>query len=386
MKKVVHFGAGNIGRGFIGSLFVESGYPVIFVDIAGDIIDALNEKGKYYVRTASEPQQVVEITNVSGINNKEQPQQVVEAIKEAVFITTAIGPKILPLIAPLIAQGLTERLRLTTDKVYVIACENQIHATDLLKKKVLEYLDRETVGKLNGNVYFLNSAVDRIVPLQHNEELLDVLVEDYHEWIVESSETIPEVKGMQTVPNLEPYIERKLFTVNTGHAITAYLGYLARKQKIHDTLKDPKIYKNVKGAIEETGAYLIKKYGFESKVHEAYIEKILHRFQNSKLNDDVTRVGRAPLRKLSPQDRLVRPSVEAEKLGLSFHYLAHAIAACLRFDVPTDEEAVELQRKLREESLTDVLHDVCGLEKSDPITQEVIQIYTQYRPIEKISK
>ncbi|RYL89289.1 mannitol-1-phosphate 5-dehydrogenase [Sporolactobacillus sp. Y61] len=383
MEKVVHFGAGNIGRGFIGALFAESGYHVTFVDIAGQIIDALNEKGTYTVRTASEPQQAVTITNVSGINNKTDPEQVVSAIQDAVYITTAIGPKVLPFIAPLIARGLRERLKVNDKKVYVIACENQINATDLLKKEVLKALDDETKEKLEGTVYFLNSAVDRIVPLQHNEELLDVLVEDYHEWIVATDQQLPKVKGMQIVPDLAPYIERKLFTVNTGHAVTAYLGYLAGKKKIHETLRDQKIYQDVKGAIEETGAYLIKTYGFKPEVHEQYIEKILHRFENPKLNDDVTRVGRSPIRKLGPEDRLVKPAKEAEKLGLSYTYLAKAMAAALQFDAAGDKEAVELQNKLKASSVTDVLKEISGLESDDPITREVIHQYEQRSAVNK---
>ncbi|GGL58382.1 mannitol-1-phosphate 5-dehydrogenase [Sporolactobacillus putidus] len=379
MDKVVHFGAGNIGRGFIGALFAQSGYHVTFIDIAEPIIDALNEKGAYKVRTASENQEVFDIRNVSGINNKTHPEEVVEAIKQATYITTAIGPKVLPFIAPLIAQGLTERLKVSDAKVYVIACENQINATDLLKKEVLKALDSGTLDKLEGRVYFFNSAVDRIVPLQHNEELLDVLVESYHEWIVETTEKVPAVKGMQTVSELAPYIERKLFTVNTGHAVTAYLGYLAGKKKIHEALLDKTIYGQVKAAIEETGAYLIKRYAFDPDVHEKYIEKILYRFQNPKLNDDVTRVGRSPIRKLGPEDRLVKPAKEAEKLGLPFEHLAGAIAACLQFDANTDSEAVELQKELRDQGLFWVLREVSHLSETDAVTKAVVRLYKQNR-------
>ncbi len=69
MKQVVHFGAGNIGRGFIGALFSQSGYHVTFVDIADTIIDQLNKDRSYNVITAEDEPTVMEIVNVSGINN-----------------------------------------------------------------------------------------------------------------------------------------------------------------------------------------------------------------------------------------------------------------------------------------------------------------------------
>ena len=43
MKKAVQFGAGNIGRGFIGALLSQSGYHVVFADVVDKIIDKINE-------------------------------------------------------------------------------------------------------------------------------------------------------------------------------------------------------------------------------------------------------------------------------------------------------------------------------------------------------
>ncbi len=375
MKKTVHFGAGNIGRGFIGALFSQSGYHVTFVDIADQIINQLNEEKSYQVKLATDKGETTKINNVSGLNNMTQENEVVKAIQQATYLTTAIGPNILPRIAPLIARGLKDRVNSQDEKLYVIACENQIGATDILRKHILEHLDDETKGKLAGRVYFFNSAVDRIVPIQDNKGSLDVLVETYYEWVVETSEIIPEVQGMKIVEDLAPYIERKLFTVNTGHAVIAYLGYLSGKSTIDQTLADEKIAKQVQETLKETGAYLIKQYGLDETEHTKYINKILERFKNPYLNDAVTRVARGPIRKLGPEDRLVRPATEAQKAGLSYSNLAKAIAAALLFDFNEDEEAQKLQAMIKENGVMNVLKEISKLDENNEVTKEVIHQY-----------
>jgi mannitol-1-phosphate 5-dehydrogenase len=379
MKQAVHFGAGNIGRGFIGALFSQSGYHVTFVDIADQIISKLNEEKQYQVNLATDAHESMTINHVSGLNNLTQENEVIEAIKNATYLTTAIGPNILPRIAPLMAKGLAERVKSNSEKIYVIACENQISATELLKGYILESLDEETKAKLEGQVYFFNSAVDRIVPIQNNQGSLDVLVEPYYEWVVETTETIPPVEGMKIVPNLAPFIERKLFTVNTGHAVIAYLGYLEGKETIDQTLQDEEIVNQVQATLGETGAYLIKEYGLNPDEHQQYINKIINRFKNAYLNDGVTRVGRSPLRKLGPNDRLVRPAVQAQKAGLSYTNLAKAIASALLFDFNGDEEAVKLQELIKEKGVRGTLSEVSGLDENSEITSEIVRQYDQLK-------
>lgn len=379
LKQTVHFGAGNIGRGFIGALFSQSGYHVTFVDIAEQVINKLNEEGHYQVKLATESMETETIENVSGLNNLHQEGEVIDTIVQSTFLTTAIGPNILPRIAPLIAKGIAKRVDASEDPLYVIACENQIGATDILKKHILENLDEDTITKLEGKVYFFNSAVDRIVPMQ-DQSSLDVLVEPYYEWVVETKEDIPNVEGMTIVEDLAPFIERKLFTVNTGHAVIAYLGYLEGKSTIDQTLADDSIAEQVKETLKETGAYLVKQYGLDEKEHLAYIGKNIERFKNAYLNDDVTRVGRAPIRKLGPDDRLIRPTTEAQKAGLSYSYLAKAIAAALLFDNPEDEQAMEIQGMIKEHGPAYVLKEVSGLDVDSAIVKEVL---VQYEGLKK---
>jgi mannitol-1-phosphate 5-dehydrogenase len=243
----------------------------------------------------------------------------------------------------------------------------------------MEHLDQKIQEKVLAQVSFLNSAVDRIVPIQNNEGSLDVLVEPYYEWVVETKEEVPRIEGMTIVPELAPFIERKLFTVNTGHAVIAYFGYLAGKETIDQTLADEEIYKQVKATLGETGAYLINEYRLDADEHQKYIDKIIGRFENAHLNDGVTRVGRSPLRKLGHEDRLVRPALQAQKAGLLYTNLAKAIAAALMFDFSGDEDAVKLQAMLQEHGVAYVLQEVSGLDSTSELAQEIITQYEALR-------
>ena len=51
--KAVHFGAGNIGRGFIGYLLYQSHYDITFVYIFDRVVDDINKYKRYTVTTLS---------------------------------------------------------------------------------------------------------------------------------------------------------------------------------------------------------------------------------------------------------------------------------------------------------------------------------------------
>lgn len=166
---------------------------------------------------------------------------------------------------------------------------------------------------------------------------------------------------MNFVDNLEAYVERKLFTLNTGHAICAYLGFINDKATIEESINDENIYKIVKSAMIESGSGLCKKHGFDEDAHKEYIDKIIKRFKNPHLKDYVTRVGREPLRKLSIEDRLVKPMLTAYEFELPVDNLLVGIAAALHFNNPEDAESVLMQEKIAKYGLRDAVADFTSI-------------------------
>jgi mannitol-1-phosphate 5-dehydrogenase len=161
---VVHFGAGNIGRGFIGQLLHESGYDIVFVDVRDDVVEALKTEGRYEVILADEDESHVPIDRVTALHSVLEAEEVTARLAEADLVTTAVGPSVLPVIAPAIAQGLLERVRLGGAPVNVIACENMVGASQALKGYVMEHVPEESAEAVEEVAGFPNAAVDRIVP------------------------------------------------------------------------------------------------------------------------------------------------------------------------------------------------------------------------------
>ena len=369
--KALHFGAGNIGRGFIGKLLADAGIELVFADVNQVVLDALNARHEYPVHVVGEQAKVERVKGVSAVNSTSD--EIITLVSEVDLVTTAVGPQILERIARRSDNGNLRPLN-------IIACENMVRGTSQLKQHVLKALPQQYHAWLEQHVGFVDSAVDRIVPPSEagSTDPLEVTVETFSEWIVDKTQfkgDLPAIPGMELTDNLMAFVERKLFTLNTGHAITAYLGQLAGHQTIRDAILDEKVRAIVKGAMEESGAVLIKRYDFDADKHAAYIQKILGRFENPYLKDDVERVGRQPLRKLSAGDRLIKPTLGTLEYGLPHDCLVQGIAAAMHYRSDQDPQAQELAALLAEKGPQATLAEISGLDANSEVVASVVSAW-----------
>ncbi len=372
--QAIIFGAGNIGRGFIGELFSASGLNVTFVDVVDGLIDAINQRGAYTIELVdNETHELREIRPVRALHSQRDALEAAQAIASADLAATAVGARVLPHIAPLIADGLRQRRRAGCLKpLNIIVCENLKNAAQQLREMVFGHLDAENRAWAEDHVGFVDTVIGRMVPPPTEEyrrqDPSRILVEPYRELPVDRAGFVgfpPPVDGIQVCDNFPVYTARKLYIHNCGHAVLAYLGYLRGLEFGYQALVDEKIRPILDEALEESVRAIARFYNADENWLRAHVADLMRRFANRALGDTIFRLGRDPMRKLAPNDRLIGPLRLAESSGINPASLCKAVAAGYLFDPAQDPLAQELQQQIRQDGLESVIKRISDIDAQE---------------------
>lgn len=388
-KKLVQFGAGNIGRSFIGQLFSRNGYEVVFVDIRGELVNALNQKSAYRViiKRNNLPDETLWVKNVRAVNAYD-PERVAEELADATIIATAVGKHALPHIFPILVQGLQKRFEKQGQKpIDMIIAENIRDGAEYFHAGLKNLLpENYAIDQLVGLV---ETSIGKMVPIMKQEDRqkdpLWIFAEPYNTLIVDKKgfkNPIPDVKGLQPVENIAAYVDRKLFIHNLGHAASAYFGYQYNPNFtfIHEPLEVPELLQKVRQCMEQAAIALHKEYPHDlalPALHD-HIADLLERFQNRSLGDTIFRVGRDLPRKLGKDDRLVGAMLLARKHGYPCETIAEAVVAACQFRAtdefgnlfPDDKDFLENEYPA---GIEHILTHVCQLSRENKLESEVME-------------
>lgn len=378
MNKALHFGAGNIGRGFLGQLYSQSGWETVFIDVVPEVIAGINARGGYEIEILEEHRESVSVCNVRAVDGRDL-DAVAKEIETADLIGTSVGVNALPYIVPGIVRGLDARRRAVARAVTIVICENLLDAGETLRSMVIEAAPPQCLDYIEESVGFAETVISRMVPVvtpeQRAKDVLYVGVEAYALLPIDRlgfKGDPPAILGFQYHDGLVAYEERKIFTHNCGHALCAYFGYEKGYTYIYETVGDRSLRARALSALWESGEALCVKHGFTHEEHQEHIDDLLRRFGNRALGDTVARVGRDPIRKLGPKDRLVGSAKLAIEYGIEPTGLVQGVLSALRYGNPEDEKAMELQGVIQSKGLRHVLASVCGLSPEDDLFQRVV--------------
>ena len=378
--KMVMYGCGNIGRGFIGALFALSDYEVSFIDIADALVDRLHNEHKYPVRIVSDTGfEDIEISGVDAVNGKDT-EKAARLIAETDIMATAVGVNALKFIAPVIAAGIRKRLAAGGGPLNIIICENLMDANVILGGMIKEHLSKEESEKFDRTIGLVEASIGRMVPVQTPEtqagDPLRVCVERYGFLPVDRDAFrggIPEIKNMVPFSPFDFYLKRKFYIHNMGHAVCAYLGGFMGFEYIWAAVNNPDIRLAAQNAMLESARALSVRYKVPIGGIIDHIDDLLLRFSNAALQDTCKRVGADPVRKLSPQDRLVGAASFCLEQGICPAYIAAGAAGAVF-------------RRLREDGKDQnganagaVLESISALRPGDKPRESILKIYDVFR-------
>lgn len=313
-QKIIIFGAGKIGRSFIGQLFARGGYKVVFVDINSEIIGLLNTRGFYRVITKSDTEEEIIVSGVSGISASDE-KAVADAVATAGIIAVSVGKNAVEKVIPLIAKGLILRNQFSPGHpIDIIIAENMIAGGDFMRQNLkknlpADYPFEEMIG-------LIETSIGKMVPIMSQADLdkdpLMVFAEPYNTLILDAKAfktPIPDIEGLAPKNNIKAWVDRKAFIHNLGHATAAYYGHFNNPdaEYMFEVLNDTGVFKFTRNVMMQSAEVLLAAYSgeFTKADLESHIDDLLLRFSNKFLKDTVFRVGHDLTRKLSADDRFM---------------------------------------------------------------------------------
>ena len=374
MKLSLQFGAGNIGRGFLGQLFYESGYHTLFVDVVPELVEQINKTKRYPIKIIGDKEYTIYIDNIEAILLSEK-EKVAEAVKRTDIIATSVGAKGVSTVAEILSSGIKKRLEEEKIKpLNIIICENLPEPQKTFYNEITSHLPKHLIESFDQNIGLVEASIGRMVPIiteeDKKEHPLLVRVEEYCELPVDGEAfkgTIPTIKGMKLCCPFSGYVHRKLYIHNLTHAVCAYLGKLKNYKFIWEAIEDSKICKITRDAGIESAKAINKLDGLPFHELEDYIDDLQKRYKNRHLGDQTERVARDPIRKLAPGERLIGSAMYCIKAGIIPENISLGIAGAILYSDNHDESSRILENIRKQKGIEGVLKEICKIEESHPL-------------------
>lgn len=374
IKRAVVFGAGNMACGLLGELLYESGYHTTFIARRREIVDSLNTHEGYLVGIAGETDHWIRVRKCQAVSSQDTEASI-EAVATADIVFTAVGIDNLPVIAPLVAEGLWRRAERRGGPLNVIASENLPGTGAYLRHKILDGSSADKAMLLDKTVGFSAALTHRIMTGGESMDgILHFTVDVPGDLIIDSRglvEPLPIIYHAVVSDNFDAMFLGKLSTINLAQAVAAYIGHRYGCKYVHEAASHPMVAPTVRSALAESVAAFKAEFPELGRDVEHDAEEALLRIADPGLNDTIARIAKGPQRKLAAQERLLGPTRLAERHNLPYENLAKTIAAALAYHDEHDIQSRTMQYVIGTDGVDKILTEVCGMLPHERLAQNV---------------
>ena len=387
-KQMVIWGAGKIGRGFIGDLFDEAGYKLVFVDVNKDLVEQMRVQNSYTLyHLKSETQQNKRIISDFTVLHTDEKEEVQKALLGTSLMALSLFPNAFDSTARQIAAHLEQRKEYEeAPPLQIIICANIHHPAPIFASYIEKHLSSEGKKYFSTQVALIESLVIRMAvppkPEMIEEDPLVIMTNGYEELTVDGSAFLteyPSVPGLRFSKNIHAEEVRKMYTYNMVHAVFAYTGNVYGHLTIAQALQEKAIMTIVHGALKEIGSALIARFGFSEEEMAQWNQQVIENMSNPILGDTIARVGADPKRKLAKNDRLIGPALICREEGIYPYYLSVAIASAFLYANNDDAAAVEIQDYLSYYSVKQALAHYCGISDKPELVSLIAGLYARIK-------
>ena len=348
MSKIVVVGAGKTGRGFIARLLQEANEEVIFVDKDETLVNDLNTSGEFKVSFFGNVREAYQVSNFKAYTWETAD------LEDAELILVSVGGQNLKDVGESLSKLLKDERH-----YYIITAENASHPSKTLR----EAIGKDNISVSESTVFCttiedggLNINSENYPYLQCDADLLEGYV--------------PAARTLKPIGNFSNFLTRKLYTYNAASCVIAYLGWKKGYSNYADAANDEEILELLDKNYEVTNRVLCKEFGYEEEDQKEFAALSKAKFCDRTIVDTVARNARDPQRKLGGAERIIGPIKLMHKYGEDASVLEQTAAAAILYD----NDGEDAWRVIKaEKTVGQILTDICGLEESDVIYQNIVK-------------
>jgi len=351
MKKLLIYGAGAIGRGYLPRVFTQDQFEYYFVEKNELIRNQLNEKKCYTSYMTVDGTYDIKKIQVKHCYKSDDE---LDIISQADAILIAVGPR----------NFMQLQNKFINTSLPIISFENDSNMPVLMRNKTRN----ENVVFAIPDVITSNTAPGELL----KDDPLCIITEYGRCFIDEKVKFLGGDCDYVDSQELAKQWHAKLYIHNTPHCIAAYFGNLLNVEYLHEGMRYPSIVEIVNGTMNEMKQMLRKKYNIDNDFLDFYANKELQRFSNAILFDPISRVAREPFRKLALKERLIGAAALCLSVGIVPYNLIKGIMAAFCFDKENDSDFY-IKHLIKSLSPEDFLRIIIGLRPGEALFELLIE-------------
>lgn len=363
MKKIVIFGAGQTGRGYVVRCIDEPQMEISFIDNNKSLISKINSDQFYSIHFYKKDRTPFLVETIKGYHIEDDISLVLE---EADIILTSVGEQNLLSVAETIKNNWKSNKQLPQ----FLTCENGINPGKVL---------HDSLVKLFGDQFEFNVSQTAVFCSTINLDTtrLDILSQNIDHFPYDGDHYKGDIqfRGGEKINDFEKYLKRKIYTYNCFAGVISYMGYIKGYELFADAANDEEILRIIDELQVSLNPSLAKYFDISLDEQKDFSNKAMIKFQDRSIIDYCLKNGRAAKRKLGKTERIYAPYSIIKSNELDTEVLPmNAAAALIYWDELQGISEPDLPINHRQ-----ILSELLEISEEDSYIEKVLYYYNKIK-------